>query len=132
MSEANVGFFLRLHEALDAREAPEQMYASDYRLDTVDTAVTSKTYHGSAGMREWIRDYFDVFGKGARLEVEEVIADGDDYVVGRVGLRGIGASSGAPLHLRWINVIWFSDGKATRAAGYRNRAEALEAVGLAE
>ena len=132
MSEANVELFVRLHAALNAREAPEEMYAPDYRLENLDTAVTSKTYRGANGMREWMSDHFDTFGDGARLEVEKVIADGDDYVVGRVGLKGTGAGSGAPLHLRWINVIWFDDGKAARAAAYGSRAEALEAVGLTE
>jgi len=34
--------------------------------------------------------------------------------------------------LRWITVMWFEDGRASRTVGYNTRREALEAVGLQE
>ena len=87
---------------------------------------------GVAGVREWIRDAFDVLAEGTRFMVEEIIADGDEFVIGRVALVGSGALSGAPVHLRWISVGWFSDGKATCCVGYASRREAFKAVGLEE
>jgi ketosteroid isomerase-like protein len=117
---------------VDAREVPEALLGPNFRLENVVTAVTDRTYHGVAGVREWMRETFDGFEEGARYEVEKILADGDDFVVGRVAIVGSGARSGAPLQLRWTNVFWFQGGKATRGAGYATRREALKAVGLGE
>jgi ketosteroid isomerase-like protein len=117
MSQANVEIYRRLSAALDAREVPEALLAPEFRMENIVTAVSDKTYRGVAGVREWISDSFDVLAEGTRLVAEETIADGDEFVVGRVALVGSGARSGAPLHLRWISVGWFSDGKATRCVG---------------
>jgi ketosteroid isomerase-like protein len=132
MSQANVEVYRRISAAFDAREVPEALLAPEFRMENIVTAVSDKTYRGVAGVREWISDTFDVLAEGTRLVVEEIIADGDEFVVGRVALVGSGARSGAPLHLRWISVGWFSDGKATRCVGYASRRDALKAVGLAE
>ena len=69
---------------------------------------------------------------GARFESEKIIADGDDFVVGRVALTGSGSASGAPLHLRFISVVWLDAGRVVRTQGYASRPEALKAVGLEE
>lgn len=132
MSQENVEIYRRITAAFDAREVPEALLAPEFRMENIVTAVSDKTYWGVAGVREWISEAFDVLAEGTRLVVEEIIADGDEFVVGRVALVGSGTHSGAPLHLRWISVGWFSDGKATRNAGYATRHEALKAVGLAE
>ena len=71
-------------------------------------------------------------GEGARYEIEEILADGEGFVVARVRLVGHGARSGAPVALRWVAVAWIHDGKMTRSAGYLGRREALEAGGLEE
>jgi hypothetical protein len=52
--------------------------------------------------------------------------------VGRQALIGTGANSGAPLRVRWIPVMWFEDGKASRTVDYHARKEALKALGLDE
>ena len=132
MSQENVEIYRRITAALDAREVPEALLAPEFRMENIVTAVSDKTYRGVAGVREWLSETFDVLAEGARLVVEEIIADGDEFVVGRVALVGSGARSGAPMHVRWISVGWFSDGQATRNAGYATRHEALKAVGLEE
>ena len=132
MSQENVERYRRSIAALDAREVPEDLLAPEFRMENVVNAVTDKTYEGQAGVREWITDTFDGVTEGTRFEIEEIIADGDDFVAGRVALVGSGARSGAPLHLRWIAVVWFSDRKMTRCVGYARRREALRAVGLEE
>jgi hypothetical protein len=108
------------------------LVAPEFRGENIVTAVTDKTYCGVAGCLEWFNDMSDAFAEGARLEIEAIIADTDDFAVARLAFVGTGARSGALLRLRWISVFWFHDGKATRSAGYANRHEALKAVGLEE
>jgi ketosteroid isomerase-like protein len=136
MSQENVELHERAVAALNARdisdETAAEILAPDYRIENTSTAVTDKTYLGAEGAREWITDFLEAFQEGARYEIEENIADGDDFVVALVRLVGHGARSGAPLVLRWVTVTWIRDRKMTRAVGYLSRREALTAVGLAE
>jgi ketosteroid isomerase-like protein len=131
MSRENVDLVHRAVGALNAGDVPETI-APDCRLENVNTAVSDKTYLGVEGWREWRRDLFGAFAEGARLQIDEVVADGDAYVVVITSLIGRGATSDAPLRLRWVNAVWFRDGQMTRSAGFLSRAEALEAVGLRE
>ena len=135
MSQENVGIYRQSAEAciLSEREAEAALaplLAPDFRIENAATAVTDNSYYGLTGCLEWRADLSDGFAPGARYVVEEVIADTDELVVGRWALVGTGARSGAPLHLRWISVIWFHDGKAAHGVGYGGRREALKAVGL--
>jgi ketosteroid isomerase-like protein len=130
MSQRNIDLWYRAVAAINAREVPMSLLAPELRMENLVTAVSDKTYHGTAGFRDWMNDLFDGFAEGALFEIEEIVADGDDFVVGLVRVVGRGARSGAPLVLRWVNVNWFRDGKATRSVGYASRREALKAVGL--
>jgi ketosteroid isomerase-like protein len=120
----------RLGDALTLGEVPE-FVAPDVRFENTKTAVTDKTYVGFEGIRDWRRDLFEAFADGARLAVDEVVAEGEDYVVAIVSCSGRGAASGAPLNLRWVTVLYFRDGRLTRSANFVSRREALEAVGQA-
>jgi hypothetical protein len=77
-------------------------------------------------------EFFGAFAEGAQYRVDEIVAEGDDYVVVMTSLVGRGAASGAPLELRWANAVWFRHGLMTRSAGFPNRRQALKAVGLAD
>jgi ketosteroid isomerase-like protein len=101
-------------------------------MENTTTAVTDKTYVGAEGVREWIKDMFEAFDDESRYETEEIVADGENFVVARNRIVGHGARSGAPVTLRWASVVWFRGGKMTRTAGYLRRQEALKAVGLVE
>jgi ketosteroid isomerase-like protein len=135
MSQRTIELHDRGVAALDERELSDELFEElcdpDFRMENTSTAVTDKTYHGAEGVREWISDFFDAFAEDARYETEEIIADGDDFVVAVVRIVGRGARSGAPLTLRWVNVNWFRGDKLTRAVGYLSRSEALRSVGLA-
>ena len=131
MSQENVDLVHRLAAALNAREVPE-FIAPEYRLENVNTAVTNKTYCGHDGWREWMGDLFGAFAEGAQLQVDEIVAEGDDYVVVTTSIVGRGAVSDAPLRLTWVSAVWFSDGEMIRSAGFLSKREALEAVGLSE
>jgi hypothetical protein len=133
VSQENVELYRRAIDDMNTTEGvPETLLTPDFCIENIITAVTDKTYYGASGCREWVKDLSDAFAPGPRLEVEKIIVDRDDYVVGRNAFVGTGARSGAPLRLRWISVLWFDRGKATRAAGYATRSEALKALGLEE
>jgi ketosteroid isomerase-like protein len=134
MSQATIDLGERLVAAMNAREISdefaEELLAPDFRLENTPTAVSDTTYYGAEGVREWISDMLEAFDEGARVETEEILAHGEEFVAARLRIVGHGARSGVPLVLRWVAVCWFHDGKATRGAGYLRRREALEAVGL--
>ena len=134
MSHENIELHHRAVAAINAREFPDELFMElcgpEFRMENTSTAVTDKTYYGAEGVREWIADFFEAFDQDACHEIEEIVADGDDFVVSVVRFVGRGARSGAPLVLRWVSVTWFDKGKMTRAVGYLSRRQALEAVGL--
>ena len=131
MSQENINLLYRLADALNAREVPD-FIAPDYRLENVITAVTDKTYIGPDGWRDWMGELLGAFADGARFQIDEIVADGDDYVVVISSLVGRGTTSDAPLQLSWVSAVWFRDGQMIRSSGFRKRHEALEAVGLRE
>jgi ketosteroid isomerase-like protein len=135
VSRENVELFRRI---VDAANLPSDEIAGvltpllvpGIRMDNATTAVTDRTYYGVDGCVEWRADLAEGFAPGVRFEVEEIVAEGEDFVVGRQTVVGTGAGSGAPLQLRWITVMWFEDGRASRTVGYNTRRQALEALGL--
>jgi len=135
MSQEIIEIGERITAAINKREISdelaEELIAPDYLIENVSTAVSDNTFHGASGLRQWMTDTFDVLDDGARYEIEEILADGEDFLVVRVCIVGRGARSGVPVELRWVGVSWFDDGKITRTAGYLSSREALEAVGLA-
>jgi len=134
MSQEIIDLHERGIEAVNARvlsdEVAAETLAPGFRIENAATAVTDKTYYGAEGLREWVRDIFEGLDEDARYETEEILVDGEDFVVARVRVVGYGARSGAPVKLRWVAVTWYAGGKATRSVGYLRRREALKAVGL--
>jgi len=134
MSQENVALHEQGIAAINAcdltDERAAEILAPGYTIENAATAVTDKTYHGAEGVREWVRDIFEGMDDNSRYETEEILADGEDYVVARVRLVGHGVRSGAPITLRWVSVAWYEGGKAIRSVGYLCRREALKAVGL--
>jgi ketosteroid isomerase-like protein len=116
--------------ALNAREVPDGLLTPDFVMVNAETAVTDKTYTGGRGVIEWTDDIFEAFDPAARFEIEQVVADSDEFVVTINRITGTGARSGAPLLIRWAAVFWVRDGKLARVVGYVRRREALEAVGI--
>lgn len=130
MSQRNLDLHARAVAAVNAGEVPADLLAPGFRLENRVSAVTDYEYHGAAGWRDWTNDIFEVFARDAVYAVEEIVAASEDFVVACFCIAGTGARSGMPLEFRWTGVTWFSDGKATLAVGYPDRAHALKAVGL--
>jgi hypothetical protein len=75
-------------------------------------------------------EFFGRICRGSRYRVDEIVAEGDDYLVVITSLSGLGAASRAPLRLRWVNAVLFRDGLILRSTGFLSKREALRAVGL--
>jgi hypothetical protein len=133
VSEENVEVILRFGDALNLHEPTEEDFAPfvtpDWTGTNVATAVTDKTYHGTAGMVQWLKDLTDVFAEGVRID-GGVVADGADFVVSWIAIIGKGAGSEAPLTLRFASLNWFEGDRVRRTVGYARVSEALKAVGL--
>lgn len=130
MSQEIVDLVRRFEAALNADEMPDGLLTPDFVMINAATAVTDRTYEGIGGILAWKTDIFEAFDDAARFEVEQVVADSDDFVVTMNRIEGVGAASEAPLLFRWAAVIWCEQGRISRVVGYRRRREALEAVGL--
>jgi ketosteroid isomerase-like protein len=130
MSLENADLVYRYGTALNSREIPDGLLAPGFVMVNASTALTDRDYFGADGVREWTNDMFEAFDADARFEIRRIVAHGVDFVVATVRLHGRGATSGAPLELRWAAVFWCSDGRLVRVVGYLRLAEALEAVGL--
>jgi ketosteroid isomerase-like protein len=91
---------------------------------------------------ETIRAVYDRWGEGDfRASVElfdpqvvivmhPELPDAGDSVVVAMLQRGVGGGSGVETELRYFHVWSFRGGKAIRLETFRERAEALEAVGI--
>ena len=101
MSQENLEIYKRSAAAINTREYPdelaEELLAAGFHAENAPTAVTDKAYFGGAGVREWIKDMFEGLDDDAQLEIEEVLAEGDDFVLAQLRIVGHGARSGAPL-----------------------------------
>ena len=93
MSRENVALAYRYGEALNAREVPDGLLAPDFVMVNAETAVTDKSYEGASGVIEWTRDIFEAFDATARFEIEQVVADSDEFVVTLNRIAGVGARS---------------------------------------
>ena|SRR5664280_2676161 len=91
MSQENIELFERANAAMNPGEFSDELAAEflapGYRIENVATALSDKTYYGVDGVREWIADTFEGLDANSRYETEEIIADGDDFVVGQGSAR---------------------------------------------
>ena len=86
------------------------------------------SYLGIEGLREYTRGFLEPWSR-ITIEAEEVTPAGDSVVVA-VLQRGVGDESGIATELRYFQVWSFRGTRAIRLENFRERAEALEAVGL--
>jgi ketosteroid isomerase-like protein len=134
MSQDNVEIARRVFAAF-ARTGDlgvlQEYWAEDIVWDVSRSDFPDKgVYHGHEGVREWTRGIEDAF-EGLVWEFEEITDLGQDrvLVVGRQ--KGQGQFSKIGIDYRFPYVLTFRDGIVIRVDRYRDRAEALEAAGLA-
>lgn len=86
------------------------------------------TYVGLESLGRYTRAFLEPWSHIA-IEAEEIIGAGDS-VVAAVRQRGVGSESGADTEFRYFQVWTFRGRRAIRLENFRERSQALEAVGL--
>jgi ketosteroid isomerase-like protein len=86
---------------------------------------------GTDAARRYVEDWFETFDDFTTIP-EELLDAGEDCVVGVLHVSGRAKISGISTELRYAALYTLRDGKIARVREYRERDEALEAVGLAE
>ena len=86
--------------------------------------------HGTEAMRRYVQDWTDDF-EGFMVVVEELLEIGDDRVVAVQQVMGRARLSGIQTQLRYAVLYTVRDGKIVRGREYKDKDEALKAVGLA-
>jgi ketosteroid isomerase-like protein len=84
---------------------------------------------GAAAVLRYLQDWVDTFDDVTIVPVE-LMDVGDDRVVAVQHVTGRAKLSGVQTELRYAVVYTLRDGKIVRAREYRDREQALEAVGL--
>jgi uncharacterized protein len=88
------------------------------------------TYLGEEEIVEYTRGFLEPWTRIA-IEAED-ITDAGESVVAAVRQHGVGGTSGAATEFRYYQVWSFRGRKVIRLENFRERSEALEAVGLSE
>jgi ketosteroid isomerase-like protein len=131
-SEQNMRIVREHFENTNARRFQAAMEGYDPSVVMVvseDVAVDPGVYRGAEAVGEWFGSWFRSFAPSYRLEVVEMISAGE-AVVTAVDHRAVGRRSGAVVTTRYYNAYWIRQGKIARLELFRDRAEALEAVGI--
>jgi ketosteroid isomerase-like protein len=89
------------------------------------------TYRGTEGVRRFLTQWLEVW-EHWEAGVDEILAAPDGRVVALTWQRGKGRQSGVPMEFEWALITTVRNGRITRAEGYDDRSEALEAAGLSE
>jgi ketosteroid isomerase-like protein len=92
-----------------------------------EEAPEAGRFTGRDGFAAFITSWSESFDE-FRLEPEEMTAVGDCVIV-VLRQSGRGAGSGIELDIRTVHVWTIRDGQAVAWAGYRNREQALAAIG---
>jgi ketosteroid isomerase-like protein len=134
MSQDNLEIVREHFENTNARRFDAAMGGYDPDVELVvseDVAVDPGVYRGADAVGEWFGSWFRTFAPNYRLDVVELIPV-DDAVVAAVDHRGIGRRSGVEVTTRYYNAYWIKHDKIVRLELFRQRSEALAAVGLSE
>ena len=90
----------------------------------------SGIYFGTERVAEYMRGFLEPW-KRVTIRAEEIIPAGDSVVVA-VHQQGVGRESDAATEFHYLTVWSFRGGKAIRFETFRERPDALKAVGVSE
>jgi uncharacterized protein len=131
MSEGNVELVRTLLSAFDRADYEATLEALDPEVEwqvPPGIAIGQEVYRGRDEVQRRFAQWLGAWDS-YRFESEEVLAHGDEVVVGGMQI-GRGRGSGVEVRLPTFSVFTLRDGKVTRHRSYRDRTEALEAAGL--
>jgi ketosteroid isomerase-like protein len=93
------------------------------------TEVMDPVYRGRDELRRWMTEFYESWDS-LSVEPEEFIHAGPEHVVVPLRLSGRGKTSGIDVDMLLYEVFTIRDGKIVERRPFRDRALALEAVGL--
>ena len=135
MSRENVEIVVGVFENTNARNFPAVMdaYADDVVLALrFDLAIDAEgELVGKKAVGDWFGNWFRTFDADYHFEIDET-RDWGDQVLMVATHHGRGRVSGVPVAQQGAWIYTLRDGKVVRCDAYRDRAQALEAVGLRE
>jgi ketosteroid isomerase-like protein len=130
MSQENVETVHRAYELLNQGdvEGLVGLCRDDFVMDMSERVFNPETYEGQDGIRQFHKDVKDAW-ESYQWHVEEALATGD-AVVALLYCHGKSSEGAPPVDWR-VAWIWnFEQGRPCSLRFYRNRTDALEAVGL--
>jgi ketosteroid isomerase-like protein len=133
MSRENVEVVRLLYNAFNRGDVEASLALIDPQIQVEywgERLDPDQSYHGHAGLREFVDQLRDSF-PDYRAEIEECIDAGDDVVI-VIRNRGTGKTSGLEVDVRSCQVWTVRAGKLTRMRVYRSKTDALDALGLRE
>jgi ketosteroid isomerase-like protein len=130
MSQENVEIVRRLIEACNRRDFDAMLETGDPEIEIV-TLMTG-THRGHAGWRRVVEQMAEEVS-GFQFVPEDLIDVGQDRVVAVTRWIGTGRTSGIAVPDTPIGFVYaLRGGLVVRQESFRNKDEALKAVGLAE
>jgi len=130
MSRDNVKVARRIYERLNRGDVQPlvELCDDDFVMDFSERVFNPDTYRGHDGIRRFYAGVKDVW-ESYRWDVEETRVAGDS-VVALLYCRGQGRQGGPPADWR-VAWLWkFREGRPVYLRFYRDRAQALETLGL--
>src|SRR5687768_10657848 len=133
MSQENVELVTGYIDAWNREDMKVLFALSDPEVEFVSifAGMEGRTYQGDGGIREYFADMRDTWTEFHR-DVQRVIDAGDDRAVVFFRLRGTARASGVPVDENVTTVFELRNRRVHRMVVFRDRREALEAVGLSE
>src|SRR5205809_1147992 len=131
MAQENVEIVRRLNAAFNRGDVPGFLELLDPACEWWDREDDpgATVHRGHDGVRTFLAE----IAEGVELQIEQLgfVEAGDSVVVPlRLFVRGL--ASGVPFEEHEVHVSKLRGGKVTEVREYRERSEALKAVGLAE
>jgi ketosteroid isomerase-like protein len=132
MSEQNVEHHRRLAAAFTARDVERFIAYFDPSVEfRTEFAALGGVYHGHDGMRKFLADFEDAWGREMRIEPEAYFDLGERTALFLVAYAR-GGHSGAQVAMATTHVITWRDGLVVSFRGYAQRKDALGELGVSE
>jgi ketosteroid isomerase-like protein len=133
MSRENVEIVRRCYQLWESRDwsSIPEIFDPDVEIDLSRNIFNPDVYQGHAGVERYVRVVEEVWDDFQVVPAE--LIDVGDNVVTAVTLRGKGKGSGVDVKMDLFNIWTLHDSRVVRVVGgYRDRAEALAAAGMAD
>jgi ketosteroid isomerase-like protein len=129
MPHDNAAIVRRAFDSFNRRDLAAAVAAFEADAEWVPylAALEEHIYRGRDQIAAMWREVLTGF-PDFRLELLDVVDERNDAIVVEVEFQGAGRASGAGTRTTVFQVISFHQGKVTRVEGFRDRAEALDAV----